>query len=379
MKITLTSDKLSKALTYVARAVTTKPNIPVLSNILLEVHGSDLKLSATNLDMGIHMWIAGQGHSDGKVTASGKFLTDFINATQGGKVDISLEGDNLTVQTANSHANFQTIAAVEFPVLPQVSGTPLFTIQTQDLVSALDQVLFAASADLATSRVQFTGILFTLGSESATELTMVGLDGYRLSKKIIPIDQSDKSEHQLIVPARSLQELMKILKSEQVSAVEVYLSESKSQLIFQFAEIEFSVRLLEGPYPEYEKVIPTKHSFSFDVAKSEFEQALKIVNTFARNVYGYKVEWDMDLETETLTMRSSVPELGVNETKVSLKNAQGSNDLRTAFNLTYLLDVTNHLTGDLMHFETNSPLEPAVFTTKMDKNFIHLVIPMQRG
>ncbi len=378
MKITLTQERLSKALNYVSRSVSTKPNIPVLSNVLLEVEEDDLKLSATNLDMGIHMWIGGQADSSGKVTVSGKFISDFISAGGSGKVVLQMTGEKLDVKLPTASADFQTISAEEFPVLPKVTGEALFTVDAKELISSLQMAIFASSTELATSQIQFTGILFSLAEGANGSVKLAGLDGYRLSETRLSVERDAGKAHDIIVPARALQEMLKILSSEGSQKVSVYLSESKSQIIFTFDQIEFSIRLLEGPYPKYDQIVPKQTSFMFDVVKSELEQALKIVNTFARNLQGYRVDWDLDIETSTLTMRSQVPNLGVNEAKVQLKNVTGATDLKNAFNLMYLIDLTNHIPGEIIHFETNSPLEPAVFTSKEAKGFMHLIMPLQR-
>ncbi len=379
MHITLTQEKLAKGLTYVSRAVSNKPNIPVLSNVLLEVTRNDLRLSATNLDMGINMWIAGKVEEEGKVTASGKFLADFINATGEGKVEILLERDVLHVSTDTSKADFNTIPASEFPILPKAAGEPFFKINAGEFSEAMEKVIFASSTDLVTSKIQYTGVLFELMEDQPGKVVFTALDGYRLSHKTVKIDMATAITQQLIVPARSLQELMKIISSEGSEEVAVYLSESKSQMIFKFGDIEFSVRLLEGPYPDYKRVIPTEFAYSFDVKRSEFERALKIINTFARSGQGSRVDMDLDLETGTLTMRSKVAELGANETKLAVHNTSGSSDLKDAYSIQFLMDMVNHLKGETLHFETNAPLAPAVFTDKADKDYVHLVMPFQRA
>lgn len=379
MKITLAQERLSKALSYVSRSVSSKPNIPVLSNVLLEVEGDDLQLSATNLDMGIHMWIGGKVDSPGKLTVSGKFLSDFVSASGSGNVTLEMDGQVLKAKFAHAKADFQIIPADEFPVLPKVEGTPLFTVDAKDLMQGLRQTLFASATDIATSQIQFTGILFSLPDGANGNLTLAGTNGYRLSENQVQVERESGDAVKVIVPTRALQEFVKIMGSENATNIEVYLSETKSQIIFAFAEIEFSIRLLEGPYPDYTQIIPNGHTFSFDADKSEFEKALKIVNTFARNIQGYRVDWDIDIETNTLVMRSKVPNLGVNETKIEVKNLSGPSDLKNAFNLMYLIEMINNIPGDTIHFETNSAIEPAVFRTKEDKKFLHLIMPLERG
>lgn len=380
MEITLNQEKLGKALNYVSRAVSAKPNIPVLSNILLEVTRNDLRLSATNLEMGIHMWIGGQVEGEGKVTASGKYLSDFVSANGDGRIRLRLQGENLEVNSERAAATFTTISAQEFPQLPRVGETPFFTVKSSDLLTLLPKIIFACASDAGASRVQLTGVLIELSADQPEFITLVGLNNYRLSQGKLQITKSGEPEDlQLIVPAKSLQEMLKILSSEDAPEVNVFLSESKSQIIFQFAEVEFSIRLLEGPYPAYKQVIPTESAISLEVQRGELERAVKIVNTFARNSLGYRVEFDLDLETATLVLRSRVPDLGINETKVNLQNVTGSHDLKTAYNLQYLSEAVNYIKGDTIKLGTNSALQPLLFTSKDDKLFVHIVMPLERS
>lgn len=379
MEIKLPQPKLATALNYTARAVSNKPNIPVLSNVLLEVNKTQLHLAATNLDMGINMWIPGQVNSEGSLTVSGKFLTDFISATGDGNIVLKLEQDTLQVMTERAKADFQTIPSQEFPILPQVVGTPLFTANSEDLCRALTKVIFACASDLVTSRIQYTGVLFELKQDTPDMVTMVGLDGYRLSRKQIKVEGLKlESDLQLIVPARSLQEVVKILQTEAQPLVEVYLSENKSQVIFKIEEIEISIRLLEGPYVDYHKVIPSENAFTFSVSKSDLEKAMKVVHTFARSTQGYRVDWDLDLESTTLIMKTTVSELGSNQFELKVEDVVGSNDFKAAYSLQFLLEMAGHMGGDNINFATNGPLSAAVFTDSADTDFLHIIMPLQR-
>lgn len=378
MEVKIPQSKLAKALNYTSRAVSSKPNIPVLANILVEATRTDLHLAATNLDMGINMWIPAQVSVEGSLTVSGKFISDFVNATGDGSVEIQLNKDTLTVITNTAKADFQTIPSQEFPVLPKVSGEPFFVVASTDLIDGLNKTIFACATDLITSRVQHTGVLFEMDSSEPSKLILAGLDGFRMSRKFVPIQRAESETHSLIVPARSLQELVKIVQSEGVETVEVYLNEGKTQIVFKVGEVEVSMRLIEGPYAEYKKVIPEDTAFSFSVAKSELDQAMRIVNTFARTTQGHRVNWDLDLEHGMLTMQSSVSELGNNQVKIAVNDVIGASDYRSAYSLQFLMDMVSHHTGDTIQFGSNSPISPAVFTDPEDSDFVHIVMPLQR-
>jgi DNA polymerase-3 subunit beta len=377
MLITLQQAKLARALSYVSKSVSAKPNIPVLSNVLLEVDKGTLKLSATNLDMGINMWIAGQVQMEGKVTLAARTFNDFIQESSDGKVTLELNDNVMTVKTDKSSAEFQTISADEFPILPKVAGEPVFTINSESFVKGLAKVIFACSTDNSPGKSQQTGVYFELSSEDNT-LTLVGLDGYRLSEKKIKIKRNTASDFNAIIPARSLQELTKIIQSEpELDTVDVYVNQTKSQALFKFNEIEFSIRLLEGPYPEYKKVLPQAPEYSCEISKSELEQGIRIINTFARSVLGNRTDFDVDPDSGQLTLRSTVTDLGKNETEVKVVNPTGDL-LKAAYNLRYLSDMVAAIDGDKIKFETKSPLSGAVFLDMEDPDFFHLIMPLKR-
>lgn len=384
MRITLNHQKLAKSLQYTSRAVSVKPNIPVLSNVLMEVTKTDLKLSATNLDMGINVWIPGKVDVEGKVTVSAKYIADFVSASSSDKVDIELKENVLNVKTSHSKANFATIPFSEFPVLPNITNEPLFNVSASEFITSMDKVIFSCSTDMSAGKIQQSGVLFEFeeGNDAdSSEVAFVGLDGFRLSKRTARIKNFNKSliEGEIIVPARYLGEVSKIVQDyPELEELQVFLSENKSQIIFKFDEIEISIRLIEGPYPDYKRIMPDSPAFSFEVKRSDLEEAIKVINTFARSNLSNKTLLDFDIENSAIRLRSSVAEVGENETEVQVASPDGSGDMNAAYNLRFIQDVVSHIKGENIKFETKGPLSPSVFKDKSDVRFIHLLMPLRR-
>lgn len=378
MKVTVNHAKISQAFLYTSKAVSAKPNIPVLSNVLVEATKLGLNLSATNLDMGINLWIPAKVDEEGKTTVSARFISDFVSASNGEKVDLELKNTVLDVKTEKSKANFNTIPAQEFPILPKVVGEPLFKISVREFVDSMDKVIFACSTDMSASKIQQTGVLFELGTD---EINFVGLDSFRLSLRRAKASniKKDEGKSEIIVPAKYLAEISKIVHDQSdVDSIDVYLSETKSQIIFKFGDVEFSIRLLEGPYPDYKRIMPDSSSYNFEVSKDSLEKAVKVINTFARSNLGYKTLFDFDIENLTLKLKASVAEVGENETEIQVENADGVSDLNSAYNLKYLHDLVNHISGDKIRFETKGALAASVFKDSGDTKFLHLVMPLRR-
>lgn len=380
MKVTLNQNKLAKSLQYASKAVSVKPNIPVLSNLLLDVDNGQLKISATNLDIGINVWIAGVVESDGSSTVSAKYIADFVSASSSEKIDIELKDSVINVKTQKSKANFSTIPANEFPPLPKSTEKPLFKIDSTEFVNSIEKVGFACSTDLSAGKIQQTGVLFEF-NESGEEVSFIGLDGFRLSVRTCKIKEYDKElkSDAIIVPARYLNEVVKIIQDyEDLDEISIFLSENKSQIMFKFEDVEISLRLIEGPYPDYKKIIPDSTTYSFEVNKADLEESIKIINTFARSNLSNKTLFDFDIESSAVKMRSSVAEVGENETIFPVMNPDGQGDLNTAYNLRFIQDAVAHIKGDTIHVESKGPLSPTVFKDKSDVGFLHLLMPLRR-
>ncbi len=378
MKITLSHEKLSKMLMYTSRAVSTKPNIPILSNVKMEVNKSNLNLSATNLDMGINLWIPGVVESEGNLTVSAKFIADFVAASSAEKVELELKDNVLNVETEKSKANFNIIPADEFPIMPAIPEKSWFRIDKNEFIKTLDKVLFACSTELTPGKVHMSGVLIEVEGE---EISFVGLDGFRLSKRTVKAIELSQLENlpQVIVPAKYLSELAKIASdASDVEEVVVYLSDNRSQIIFKMEEIEFSVRLLEGPYSDYKKIMPDSNSFAFEFKRGDMENAIKVVSTFARSNLNYKTLVDFDVENKSFKMRSSVTDIGDNETEVELLSSEATTDLNVAYNLKYLQDIVNHTKGDTLRLESKGALTANVFKDSSDEKFIHILMPLRR-
>lgn len=381
MKITLNHAKLAKSLQYASRAVSAKPNIPVLSNVLLDVSNTDVKLSATNLDMGINMWIPGKVDEEGSTTVSAKYIADFVAASYSDKVDIESKDSTLLVKTSKSKANFSTIPSNEFPPLPETPAEPVFSISASELIISMDKVLFSCSTDFSAGKIQQTGVLFEMEEGNDEEISFVGLDGFRLSKRSAKISnlKRDLISSQVIVPARYMAEVVKILQDySDVDTVQVFITENKSQIIFKFDDVEISLRLIEGPYPDYKRIMPDSFAYTFEVKRSDLEEGIKVINTFARSNLSSKTLFDFDIENNVIKLRSSVAEIGENETVIEVGSTDGSGDLNSAYNLKYLQDLVSHIKGETLKFETKGPLSASIFKDKADSKYIHILMPLRR-
>jgi len=374
MKATLIQENLAKALVHINKAVTSRPNIPVLANVLIEAQKGMIKLSSTNLEMGISTWIGANISDEGRLTVSAKLLSEFVSIIKPGKIDLFENNQMLEVNCVDNKAEFFIIPADDFPTVPEPEGQNIIEVNAMALANAISQTAVAAGTD--DSRPVLTGILMEAKDK---QLTMVGVDGFRLSRKILKLDKTIKVDSfKEIVPARTLKDMESILRDvvDEKDTVKIYYLGTKNQLLFKVGDLELSTRLIEGEFPDYEKIMPKEKVLRFVMDREEFNNALKIVSIFARNVIGNKTRFKVDAEGKKLTLSSNVVDVGKNDSEIKITDVEGD-DLETGYNVRFLMEAVGVVKSKLIVFETNSATAPGVFINPDDPDFTHVVMPMR--
>lgn len=373
MQVNISQESFSKALNFVTKAVSVKPSIPILANVMIEAKENMLTMSATNLEMGINVKQTVDTKASGSVTVPARTLAEFVGSLSVDKLSIELKEKKLLISNKHNSAEFNVMPSDDFPPLPKPKGDPIFIVDADDFSKSIKQVGFAAATD--DSRPVLTGLLFEC---TKRKLSMVGVDGFRLSKKTIDISKSTLEQESFIVPAKSLQELETIISSlyEEKDVVRVFLLKEKNQMIFEFKDIEVSTRLIEGEFPNYQQILPTKHTFAFSVDKETLAKTVKIVNIFARSAVGNKAVFALDSEKSKLMLSAVVAEVGGNQSTVEIYETEGSK-LKTAFNTKFLADMVNSIAGTDISFESNGPTAPGSFKDKKDDSYVHIIMPMR--
>ena len=373
MKASLMQENLSKALSHVIKAVSNRPNIPVLANVLIETEKSRIKLSATNLEIGVSTWVGATVAQEGKLTVSAKLLAEFVNSLKSGKLELNFNESQLEVKSVDNTADFFVIAADDFPKVPEVEGDSLLDAPAVAFADAISQTSVASATD--ESRPVLTGLL--LEAEGKT-LTMVGVDGFRLARKILKLEKAADEKMSEIVPAKALIEVERLIRdtASEKDIVKIFLLVSKNQMLFKIGDVELSTRLIEGKFPDYQQIMPKESSLRAKVKKSDLADMLKVVNIFARNVVGNKAKFSIDADAKKMKLEANVADLGKNESAINIHDIQGE-DFETGFNVRFLSDMIGTIASEDVIFETNSPTAPGVFLDSKDKNFIHVIMPMR--
>jgi DNA polymerase-3 subunit beta len=374
MKISVTQENLAKALSHVIKATAQKPNIPVLANILISTERGKVKFSATNLDISISSWIGADVAEEGEVTVNARLLTEFVGQLKATRVELLQTGQTLEVKSVDNQAQLFIIPAEDFPTLPNVERDADMVVNALDLSDAIGKTAFAAAIDQ--SRPVLTGLLLESTERKAS---LVGVDGFRLSKKTMKLEKGLPEDMSAIIPAKSLQELAKIVEdiADNKDNVNIFFLKDKNQVLFKVNEVVFSTRLLEGEYPDYKQIIPTESQYSFTMSGKDFADTVRIATIFARNILGNKTFFKVHSEEKKLSLAAKVSDMGNNESQIDIKEFEGDGDYETAYNAKFLADMVASIHSEDIRFESGGMTAPGVFKDLDDENYIHIIMPMR--
>lgn len=375
MKVSCLQENLAKGLSIIGRSVATRSTLPVLGNVLLATDQDRLKLSANNLEIGINCWIGAKVEKEGSITIPARLLTDFVNSLPPERIDLILDEPTQTLNARCAHfeANLKGIDAQEFPMVPSLdAGEEIIRLEPEILKQMIHQVTFAAAVE--ESRPVLTGVRAQFEHEA---LTMSGTDGFRLSMKTVPLSHPIDEAFEVIIPARALTELARII-GDQEEPVQVVLTSSHNQILFHLNNIDLVSQLIEGKFPDVTQIIPEEHNTRTVLDALNFLKASRVSYLFARDAANI-VKLDIspgadELMAGRLVLTATSQELGDNVTE--LVASVDGDSVEIAFNAKYLIDVLNVLDSAQVALETSAPANPGVIRAIGDDSFIHVIMPM---
>ncbi|NQW15957.1 MAG: DNA polymerase III subunit beta [Chloroflexi bacterium] len=374
MWITCLQDNFSRALTVVGRAVPARATLPVTQNVLLETDQSRLKLTATNLEVAISTWIGAQVETEGAITVPARLLSEFVGSLPNEKIEIDLVDapKGIKLRCGESFkSNFNGTDAEEFPPIPTVDSGATAKISAAKLRGAIERVALAAARD--DSRPVLTGIKVEISGEN---LTLAAADGFRLGVDTAPLSEPVDGELGFIVPAKTMQEIQRLL-SDQDEDVEITVAESGTQVLFRLSNIEVVSQLVQGSFPDYEKLIPATSGTVATVDQKAFMQATRAASIFARDGSGIIKLFIEPGEGDgpgKIRIESRAEEVGGNDSSIEamIEGDEG----RVAFDSRFLLDVLGVMPDGKVMLSTSTPSSPGVIRSEKIENYTHVVMPM---
>ncbi len=373
MKVHVLQENLAKGISIVSRAVANRTTLPVLSNILISAEGDQLRLSATNLEQGITVWLSANVSAPGSTTVPARTFSDLINTLPQDRVDLDLEEatQSLNIRCGAFNNDVKCISAEEFPILPQADLDHAVEMNVVDLKQMIGQVAFAAASD--DTRPILTGVQVKIEDG---KVTFAAADGYRLAVRTGNLSNPNSGAINSIVPAKALQELARIA-NDQENPVVMTLPPGRNQVIFKLDNIEMVSQLIEGNFPDYNQLIPSSSATRTVLSTAQFLTACKAANIFARDSAGttrLKITPGDDTQPGMLQVIAQSAETGKGESTVDA-NVEGD-EIEIGFNVKYLVDLLNVIDTPNVILETSASSKPGVVRAAGREDFVSVIMPM---
>src|SRR5690348_1840920 len=362
LRITCAKDDLVQGLSIVGRAVSTRTAIQILSGILIEARGEDLRLAATDMELSLRASVPARVEGDGSIVLPGRTLVDIARLLPGDDVTIEHSAAESVVHIASGSASYtlHTYNAEDFPRLPELTDTQTFEIDREALLETIGRVARAASRDEA--RPVLTGVLVQFAGE---KLVMAATDSYRLAVKETTLDGA-VPELEAIVPSRALTELARIATGGE--AVEVGVHEN--QVLFAVDGAWLTTRRIDGQFPNYRQLLPEQFEHEMTMPRTEVLEVVRRASVMIQRATPLQLRF-ADGE---LTVIARTHEVG--ESQESMPAPFSGETIEIGFNADFLRDGLESVDGDDIRFKLISPLRPAVLQGDGDE-FTYLVMPIR--
>jgi DNA polymerase III subunit beta len=378
MKFTTSQSDLNTHLSFVSRAVSSRPTHPVLANVLFiaDADTGEISLTAFDLSLGIRTSFRADVSEGGKITLPAKLLNDIVTKINDGEITIAVseaseEEEHLLVflKTVSGQFQIRGMKADEFPELPTVTDGETVSLPIDALTEGLKGALFAASAD-ETKQV-LTGVHLTKTIDS---LEFAATDGHRLAVVQTPLEEADSSKgFNVTIPARALRELERMIAARS-NTESITLHVDESQVIFELDEQRLTSRKLDGAYPAYEQLIPKSFTRNLAIDRKQLIRCLELVAVLADGKNNL-VKFSLDGENERLSLSVESPDLGSAKESLPAEINGESGDI--AFNVKYLMDGLKALPSNDIQMQLNANTQPVIFTPLSGLKMTYLVMPVQ--
>ena len=363
MRAVCKKKNLNIGLATASRIINGSNSLPVLNNILLRTDGGRIKISSTNLELAINTWVGGKIEEEGDITIPAKLINDYVNSISTEDLTLSSKDQTLFLEADQSKSHIKGLSSEEFPLLPQITDEVFCKTSGEELKEAIQAVVFAAS--FSETQPEISGVLFDFNSET---LTMAATDRYRLAEAKITLEKAAVEPKKVIIPARSVIELGKI-----VSAGEVDIFFGEGQIMFRSADVELITRVIEGQYPDYQQIIPKGFTSEAEVDRVKFIAALRVVSLFSQENNNLEVE--LNPQGKKLVVRSQASQAGDSEVVVE-GSVMGEKTIMT-FNHRYLLECLNNLSSEKVILKTIDSNSPAAIVPKERDDYLYIVMPIK--
>src|SRR5918995_6445571 len=342
MKLTITREQLQEGLVAVAASVPAKTTLPILSNILLEATKEGIRLSGTDLDISVSTTVSASVDQEGAITLPARKMVEIVRELPSNPIRIIASGEQrVTIECGRSRFKLLGLPREEFPAFPTVKFDGSWRTSSKDLQKLIAHVAFAASTE--ESRPILNGVLWELRPE---RMRMVATNGHRLARMDVPTTAGGSANADLIVPPKALEQIRRLFGADE----EVEIARSENHLGFRSATTQVYTRLIEGPYPNYEQVIPRENDKAATADKAAFTSALRRMSIVASD-QTHRIR--MAFANGSCKLSVQTPDLG--EAQEELTVSYDGDPLEIGFNASYLLEILKYIPTDEIRMTFKAP------------------------
>jgi DNA polymerase III subunit beta len=364
MQFKINQSDFLPVLQSISRSSGVRHQLPVLASILIQYQAGKLRLSATNLEIGVVKSVNAQILEEGEMVIPVRLLTDVISNLSGEDLEFSSSGDQVKISSSSFNSVINTLSASEFPSIP-LNGKDPVLFNPDLLTKIIPQISFAAAVD--EGRPILTGVLTQV---SGKKLELVATDGFRLAHATTELEETQSFK--ALIPKTTLEEVIKLINEDDVDKVEISLSADQNQIIFKFGLTELSSRLIEGNFPSWEKIIPTEFKARMVIERQKLLKAVKLASVFAKsesNVVKFNLSSQGKVE-----LTSEARDLGSQKNEIEA-TVEGE-ELSISFNSRYLTDVLSNNHQTQMIFEFSGNLSACLIKPMGTEGLEYIIMPV---
>ena len=368
MNFTIDRNSFLKPLGHIYSVVERRNTIPILSNVLIETNSSKISLTATDMDMDIVEAIGCIIHQQGKATLSAHTLYDIVRKIpDGGEIKIELLDLNVEVSAGKSKFILPTLPVDDYPVMTEIEKGSEFFLESADLISLIDNTKFAISSE--ETRYYLNGIFLHVPEESKQKLRAVATDGHRLAQAEVPLPEGAESIPGIIIPRKAVGEIRKLADGIE-GKVKIIVSNTKAKFIFPNSIL--TTKLIDGSFPDYQRVIPKGNLNKLVVSNLEFSKAVDRVSTVSMEK---SRAIKLSLNKNLLSLNVNTHDLG--NAFEELEIQYDDQNLEIGFNSKYLLDISSQIQGKDIEILLSDSASPALITDPDQDGVIFVLMPMR--
>ncbi|MFA5087006.1 MAG: DNA polymerase III subunit beta [Candidatus Paceibacterota bacterium] len=378
MNFTILTKEFKKGIGFTEKITGRNLTLPILDNLLIETLPNFLKISSTDLELGIQWWGLCKTEKEGKIAIPAKLLSQVVNTLSEEKIDIKEKNNTLIIEGKNYKTQVKGVSADDFPIIPSFGKDLFIEINANKLKEGLVGVVNVAS--VSQIRPEISGVYFSFEKE---QVKIVATDSFRLAEKVLSFGNKGgykntfKNPIAFILPQKAAKELINIL-SETEKDIKIYTSES--QVLFEtfltgvdHPEINLISRQIEGEYPSYGEIIPKEAKTKVILNKEDFTKQIKTAGIFGGRTN--EVVLKIDPKSKEMEIYSQDSEMG--ESNLSLPAKSEGAELKVSFNWKFILEGLENIKSSELSFEMQGNDGPSVIKPIGDPSYLYVVMPIK--